>query len=47
MNMPGWNLHPLTANLEGHYTIGVNGNWCMTITFDGEDAVLVDCQDYP
>jgi proteic killer suppression protein len=46
MNAPGWNLHPLTANLAGHYSISVNGNWRMTFTFDGENAVLVDYQDY-
>jgi len=46
MNIPGWNLHPLTANLAGHYSIGVNGNWRMTFSFEGEDAVLVDYQDY-
>lgn len=46
MNMPGWNLHPLTANLAGHYAVTVNGNWRMTFTFDGTDAVLVDYQDY-
>ena len=46
MNAPGWNLHPLTANLAGHYSISVNGNWRMTFTFDGENAELVDYQDY-
>ena len=24
----------------------VNGNWRLTFTFEGEDAVLVDYQDY-
>jgi proteic killer suppression protein len=24
----------------------VNGNWRLTFTFDGEDAILVDYQDY-
>ncbi len=46
MNMPGWNLHPLSANLAGHYSVSVNGNWRMTFAFEGEDAVLVDYQDY-
>jgi toxin HigB-1 len=46
MNVPGWNLHPLTANLAGHYSISVNGNWRMTFTFDGVNAELVDYQDY-
>jgi proteic killer suppression protein len=46
MNIPGWDLHPLTKDLTGHYSVSVNGNWRMTFTFEGEDAVLVDYQDY-
>ena len=46
MNVPGWGLHPLTGNLAGHHSITVNGNWRMTFKFEGEDAVLVDYQDY-
>ena len=32
--------------LKGHFSVTVNGNWRMTFTFDGTDAVLVDYQDY-
>lgn len=46
MNVPGWNLHPLVGDLAGHYSVTVNGNWRMTFAFDGEDAILVDYQDY-
>ena len=46
MKVPGWNLHPLVGKLAGHYSISVNGNWRLTFAFDGEDAVLVDYQDY-
>jgi proteic killer suppression protein len=47
MNVPGWNLHPLKGlDLKGHFSVWVNGNWRMTFTFDGVDAVLVDYQDY-
>ena len=46
MNVPGWKLHALKGNLEGHYSVWVNGNWRMTFTFEGADAVLVDYQDY-
>ncbi len=46
MDVPGWNLHPLKSDLAGHWSVKVNGNWRMTFTFDGEDAVLVDYQDY-
>ena len=46
MNLPGWGLHALTGELKGHWTVSVNGNWRMTFTFDGTDAVLVDYMDY-
>lgn len=46
MNVPGWNLHPLKGELLNHWSVKVNGNWRMTFTFDGEDAILVDYQDY-
>lgn len=46
MNVPGWDLHPLTGDLAGHYSISVNGNWRMTFAFENDDAILVDYQDY-
>ena len=46
MNVPGWDLHRLKGDLGNHWSIKVNGNWRMTFTFDGEDAILVDYQDY-
>ena len=46
MNAPGWRLHQLSGNLAGHWAITVNGNWRLTFTFEGADAILVDYQDY-
>lgn len=46
MNAPGWKLHSLQADLRGHCSISVNGNWRMTFAFEGPDAVLVNYQDY-
>ena len=46
MNIPGWNLHPLKGQRKGHWSVWVNGNWRLTFTFEGSDAVLVDYQDY-
>lgn len=46
MNQPGWKLHPLAGDLAEHWAVWVSGNWRLTFTFDGEDAVLVDYQDY-
>lgn len=46
MSAPGWSLHPLAGDLKGHWAVSVSGNWRLTFKFDGEDAVLVDYQDY-
>jgi len=46
MNAPGWKLHALAGSLEGHWAVTVDGNWRLTFTFDGADAILVDYQDY-
>lgn len=43
MNAPGWKLHQLST---GHWSIWVNGNWRMTFSFEGEDVMRVDYQDY-
>lgn len=46
MNAPGNALHSLKGNLVGHWSVNVSGNWRLTFVFEGEDAVLVDYQDY-
>lgn len=46
MNAPGWRLHPLHGDLQSHWSVTVSGNWRLTFMFEGEDAVLVDYQDY-
>ena len=46
MNVPGWRHHKLSRDLAGHWAVRVDGNWRLTFAFDGEDAILVDYQDY-
>jgi len=46
MNAPGWRLHSLHGDLEGHWSVDVSGNWRLLFTFEGEDAVLVDYRNY-
>lgn len=46
MNAPGFGLHPLHGDLEGHWAVSVSGNWRLTFVFEGEDAILVDYRDY-
>jgi len=46
LKAPGWRLHPLHGDLEGHWSVEVSGNWRLTFAFQGDDAVLVDYRDY-
>lgn len=46
MGVAGWDCHELTGNLKKHFSVKVDGNWRMTFKFEGEDAILVDYQDY-
>ncbi len=46
MDQPGWNLHPLKGDLDGHWSIKTSGNWRMTFVFEDGDAYVVDYQDY-
>ncbi|WP_444843953.1 type II toxin-antitoxin system RelE/ParE family toxin [Duganella caerulea] len=46
LSAPSWRLHPLKGDLEGHWSITVNGNWRMIFSFSGTNAILVDYRDY-
>ena len=46
MEAPGWRTHALSAELRGHWAVKVDENWRLTFAFEGEDAILVDYQDY-
>ena len=45
MNIPGFNFHRLRGR-PARYTVHVNGPWCITFEWDGEDAVRVDLEQY-
>ncbi len=46
MQASGWRLHSLKGSLKGNWSVTVNANWRLTFRFEGEDAILVDYQDY-
>ena len=46
MGLPGWRLHALAGDLKGHWSVRISGHWRLTFKFEGEDAILVDYQDY-
>ncbi|MGN6233406.1 MAG: type II toxin-antitoxin system RelE/ParE family toxin [Trinickia sp.] len=46
MDIPGWRLHPLKGDLAGYWSVWVSASWRLTFRFVGEDAEIVDYQDY-
>jgi len=46
MDLPNWRLHPLEGKLVDHWAVWIDKNWRLTFMFEGQDAVLVDYQDY-
>jgi proteic killer suppression protein len=41
-----WRLHQLSGDLNGHWSLTVNGNWRVVFNFDDGDIELVDYIDY-
>ena len=46
MALPGLRLHELKGDRKGTWSVTVSGNWRMTFSFEGKDAVDVDYEDY-
>jgi proteic killer suppression protein len=46
MDLPGLRLHPLKGRRKGRWSVTVSGNWRVTFSFSGKDAVQVDYEDY-
>lgn len=46
MNVPGFDFHPLKGFKPTRYSVHVNGPWCITFEFEGENATRVDYEQY-
>ncbi|MGE7369985.1 type II toxin-antitoxin system RelE/ParE family toxin [Neorhizobium sp. NPDC001467] len=46
MNLPGFDFHALRGFDPTRYTVHINGPWCITFEFDGNDAVRVDFEQH-
>ncbi len=46
MDLPGYRLHELEGDKMGQWSVTVNGNWRITFYFKGQDAILVNYEDY-
>ena len=43
--VPGWRLHQLRGK-PARWALAVNGPWRITFAWDGQDAALVDLEQY-
>lgn len=46
MDLPGLRLHELVGKRAGIWSVSVSGNWRVTFRFNGEDAEIVNYEDY-
>jgi len=46
MDLPGLRLHELVGKRAGIWSVSVSGNWRITFRFTGEDAEIVNYEDY-
>lgn len=46
MGLPGLRLDDLVGNRSGTWSVTVSGNWRVTFIFVGEDAEVVNYEDY-
>ena len=46
VNIPGYRLHELQGDLQGHHSLRVTGNYRITFRLENEDVFDVDYMDY-
>ena len=46
MDQPGFRLHPLRGEYQGHWSVAVSGNWRIVFRFEAGEAMGVDLVDY-
>ena len=46
MNIPGLKFHALRGRDKGRYAVWATGNYRITFSWEGEDAMNVDLEDY-
>lgn len=46
MDIPGLRLHTLKGDMQGRWSVSVNGNWRITFEFRDGNAYALDYEDY-
>ena len=47
MDIPDFRLYPLEGQMNGRWSVTVNGNWRLTFEFKDGNAYVLDYEDYP
>jgi len=45
LNLPGFDFHPLQGKPK-RYSVHVNGPWCITFEWEGENALRINLENY-
>lgn len=46
LDVPGFNFHKLKGYKPERYTIHVNGPWCITFNWQGDEATDINLENY-
>jgi toxin HigB-1 len=46
MNTAGLDFHKLTGHAPSRWSVHVNGNWCITFSFEDGEVFAIDYEDY-
>ncbi len=46
LNLPGFDFHPLQQGKPKRYSVHVNGPWCITFEWEGENALRINLENY-
>ena len=46
MNLPGYDFHALHGFRPTRFSVHINGPWCITFEFEGQNAQQVDFEQY-
>ena len=46
MDLAGFRFHALKGNQRGRFAVDASGNWRITFSWQGADAIDVDLEDY-
>ncbi|WP_420855276.1 type II toxin-antitoxin system RelE/ParE family toxin [Xenorhabdus hominickii] len=46
LSLPSFQLHPLTGDRKGIWSVSISGNWRLTFEFNDGDVYILNYEDY-